>query len=86
MGPLIEIVVIQALGFGVGGIAAGSYAASYMSTYGGFAAAGSICAVLQSAGSVWLSIAMANSLFVAGASLATAVTEIVLFLMKTLYF
>ena len=38
------------LGFKAAGIAAGSTAAAFMSSYGGFVGAGSACAVLQSIG------------------------------------
>ena len=42
--------VLGAIGFGAGGIAAGSSATAIMASYGGVVAKGSICALLQSAG------------------------------------
>jgi hypothetical protein len=53
-GPLIGAASIGAAGFGEGGIVAGTLAAEYMSSYGGVVSAGSLCAVLQSAGAVGL--------------------------------
>src|SRR5690242_12797635 len=44
--------VVGALGFGSGGIMAGSVAASIMSSYSGFVTAGSLCAILQSIGAI----------------------------------
>lgn len=42
--------VVRSLGFTSAGIAAGSWAAGHMSSYGGVVSAGSPCAVLQSVG------------------------------------
>lgn len=50
--PLIPIVVLPILGFGTGGVGAGTAAAWWMSTYGGLIKAGSTISLLQSAGVV----------------------------------
>lgn len=61
--PLAIPAAVGALGFGSGGIIAGSWAASFMASYGGAVTAGSACAVLQSIGAAGL----------AGTGIATAV-------------
>ncbi|CAB4427548.1 unnamed protein product [Rhizophagus irregularis] len=48
--PLLITVLIRLIGFGVGGIIKGSYAAMIMAGYSGKVAVNSACAVLQSAG------------------------------------
>jgi len=48
--PVAVTVGICALGFGAGGIAAGSWAAGFMASYGGSVAVGSACAIMQSIG------------------------------------
>ncbi|CAG8819727.1 33900_t:CDS:2, partial [Gigaspora margarita] len=48
--PIIAVGLIQVIGFGAGGIAAGSFAAWLMSLNGGATAAGSLVAILQSIG------------------------------------
>jgi hypothetical protein len=65
LSPLIVTSVVALLGFGAGGIIAGTPAAAIMAAYGGAVSAGSICAVLQSIGAAGLS------------SLAAAITSIV---------
>lgn len=60
--PLAIPAAVGALGFGSGGIVAGSWAASFMASYGGAVSAGSACAVLQSIGAAGL----------AGTGIATA--------------
>ncbi|XP_071183488.1 lysozyme g-like [Salvelinus alpinus] len=70
-------VVLTVIGFGAGGIAAGSTAASMMSAAaianGGGVAAGSLVAVLQSAGAVGLSGTATAIVGSAGAAIAGAV-------------
>ncbi|KAJ3170046.1 hypothetical protein HDU87_000458 [Geranomyces variabilis] len=71
--PAVVVGTIWALGFGAsigGGIATGSWAASFMASYGGAVTAGSACAVLQSAGAAGLGTAATATLSAAG--LATA--------------
>ncbi|KAF9163800.1 hypothetical protein DFQ26_002133 [Actinomortierella ambigua] len=46
----VVVVGVGLLGFGPGGIVAGSAAASFMSTYGGAVTVGSLCATAQSIG------------------------------------
>ncbi|KAF9988524.1 hypothetical protein BGZ65_000594 [Modicella reniformis] len=53
-GPLIVTGAIAGLGFGAGGILAGTPAAAIMASYGGTVASGSLCAVLQSIGAAGL--------------------------------
>ncbi|CAG8813782.1 10060_t:CDS:1, partial [Racocetra fulgida] len=54
--PGIIVRLVQAIGFGTGGIAAGSFTARMMSLFGGGATArGSIVAILQSIGAAGLS-------------------------------
>lgn len=86
LGPFIGAAIIGALGFGEGGIAAGSAAAYYMSTHGGAVSAWSICAVLQSAGAIGFSASMNALLSVAGAALAIVITEIVKYFMSKEFF
>ncbi|KAL2628938.1 hypothetical protein R1flu_013624 [Riccia fluitans] len=50
--PLVVPAVVSSLGFGPAGIAGGSWAASFMASYGGTVGAGSACAALQSIGAV----------------------------------
>ena len=61
------IVVIDGLGFGLPGIAAGSSAAWMMSLYSGYVAKGSLLAGLQSVGAAGMSKATITELCVAGA-------------------
>ncbi|XP_064599513.1 uncharacterized protein LOC135466043 isoform X1 [Liolophura sinensis] len=58
--------VIAAAGFGSGGIGAGSFAAWFMSTYGGAVSAGSLCALLQSAGAAGLAASTTAGIGAAG--------------------
>lgn len=58
--------VIAAAGFGSGGIVAGSFAAWFMSTYGGAVSAGSLCALLQSAGAAGLAASTTAGIGAAG--------------------
>jgi len=55
--PFVVTAGVAALGFTATGIAAGSAAATIMSSYGGAVGAGSMCAVLQSIGAAGLSAA-----------------------------
>lgn len=64
-GPLLVTGTVAALGFGAGGIVAGTPAAAIMASYGGAVTAGSACAVLQSIG--------AAGLGAAGTAIASAV-------------
>ncbi|CAG8464108.1 1339_t:CDS:2 [Acaulospora morrowiae] len=50
--PVIITTIIRAIGFGIVGIAKGSYAAAVMASYGGYVFIKSLCAVLQSAGAL----------------------------------
>jgi hypothetical protein len=52
--PFILSAIIYALGFGVGGIAAESFGAWFMSLYGGTIARGSLVSILQSIGAAGL--------------------------------
>ncbi|CAG8771761.1 11210_t:CDS:1, partial [Racocetra persica] len=53
----VIVSLVQAIGFGTDGIAAGSFAARMMSLFGGGATAkGSIVAILQSIGAAGLSV------------------------------
>lgn len=51
--PIAGPMVVRAVGFGAGGIVAGSTAASPMASYGGAVGSASMCAVLQSIGATW---------------------------------
>ncbi|GES72628.1 interferon alpha-inducible protein 27-like protein 1 [Rhizophagus clarus] len=50
--PSLITFLINLIGFGVTGIAKGSYAALFMANYAGNVAVGSACAILQSAGAL----------------------------------
>lgn len=54
--PVVIPLAVGAAGFGAGGIVAGSWAASFMATYGGAVGVGSACATLQSVGVVGLGV------------------------------
>ncbi|CAG8781440.1 13949_t:CDS:1, partial [Cetraspora pellucida] len=56
LGPLAFVGAVGAIGFGSGGIAAGSIAAWIMSLNGGATAAGSLVAILQSVGAAGLGV------------------------------
>ncbi|CAG8554190.1 4259_t:CDS:2, partial [Cetraspora pellucida] len=56
LGPLAFVGAVGAIGFGSGGIAAGSFAAWMMSLNGGATAAGSLVAILQSVGAAGLGV------------------------------
>nr|CAG8507587.1 1344_t:CDS:2 [Entrophospora candida] len=43
-----DIYKVRMIGFGVGGIVKGTWAAAYMALYGGYVVTGSLCSVLQS--------------------------------------
>ncbi|CAG8651870.1 13936_t:CDS:1, partial [Gigaspora margarita] len=66
--PIIVVGLIQAIGFGVGGIAAGSFAAWLMSLNGGATAAGSLVAILQSIGAAGLTAGATIGTGAAGAT------------------
>lgn len=55
-GPVAVTTGVGLLGFGTGGITAGSWAAGFMASYGGTVASGSACAVLQSVGAAGLGV------------------------------
>lgn len=57
--PFAIKAIVVALGFGAAGITAGSWAAGFMASYGGFVWAGSLCAILQSIGAVGLPFVLA---------------------------
>ncbi|KAF9536158.1 hypothetical protein EC957_012345 [Mortierella hygrophila] len=59
--------VVGSLGFGPGGILAGTAAASIMSSYGGFVTAGSLCAIAQSIGAIGIPTSKYVSACIAGA-------------------
>jgi len=53
--PSIVVLIVQMIGFGVGGIVKGTWAATCMAAHGGYVAAGSLCSVLQSVGAAGIS-------------------------------
>ncbi|KAL3687016.1 hypothetical protein R1sor_013325 [Riccia sorocarpa] len=77
--PVVVPAVVTGLGFTSGGIAAGSWAASFMASYGGAVGAGSACAVMQSIGAVGtfagstIAAAVGGALTAGGAVLGVAV-------------
>ncbi|KAF9997672.1 hypothetical protein BGZ80_007045 [Entomortierella chlamydospora] len=54
--PFVFVNGVAAAGFGSAGIAAGSPAAAFMSSYGGAVSSGSLCATLQSIGAAGLGL------------------------------
>ncbi|KAF0488012.1 interferon alpha-inducible protein 27-like protein 2b [Gigaspora margarita] len=66
--PIIVVGLIEAIGFGAGGIAAGSFAAWLMSLNGGATAAGSLVAILQSIGAAGLTAGATVGTGTAGAT------------------
>ncbi|CAG8444404.1 16209_t:CDS:2 [Dentiscutata heterogama] len=66
--PIAIVGIVQAIGFGAGGIAAGSFAAWLMSLQGGATAAGSLVAILQSVGAAGLTAGATIGSGAAGAS------------------
>ncbi|KAL2628931.1 hypothetical protein R1flu_013617 [Riccia fluitans] len=68
--PVAVPAVVASLGFGSAGIAVGSWAASFMVSYGGAVAAGSACAIIQSIGALG-TFAGATAVAAAGAVLTT---------------
>ncbi|KAF0488017.1 hypothetical protein F8M41_022442 [Gigaspora margarita] len=66
--PIIVVGLIQAFGFGAGGIAVGSFAAWLMSLNGGATAAGSLVAILQSIGAAGLTAGATIGTGAAGAT------------------
>ncbi|KAF0488016.1 interferon alpha-inducible protein 27-like protein 2b [Gigaspora margarita] len=66
--PIIAVGLIQVIGFGAGGIAAGSFAAWLMSLNGGATAAGSLVAILQSIGAAGLTAGATIGTGTAGAT------------------
>lgn len=67
LGPLAVMGTIGAIGFGVGGIGAGSYAAWMMSLEGGATAAGGLVATMQSIGAAGLGATGVAASMTAGA-------------------
>lgn len=55
LAPIAVPIAVGALGFGAGGIIAGTPAAAIMASYGGAVTAGSACAIMQSIGAAGLS-------------------------------
>ncbi|XXQ34192.1 Interferon-induced 6-16 family [Plasmodiophora brassicae] len=76
-GPTIAAACIAAAGFGQGGIVAGSAAAGFMGSYGGAVSAGSLCAVLQSAGAAGLSPGLSSASAAASAAVAASASFVV---------
>ncbi|KAL2628939.1 hypothetical protein R1flu_013625 [Riccia fluitans] len=68
--PLAVPAVVSSLGFGPAGITEGSWAASFMASYGGTVAGGSFCATMQSIGAMG-TFAGATAVAAAGAVLIT---------------
>ncbi|KAG0274351.1 hypothetical protein BGZ96_004371 [Linnemannia gamsii] len=68
----VGVAIIGALGFGPGGIVAGSAATGIMSSYGGSVAAGSLCAIGQSIGAIGVSASVYVTAGIAGAMTALA--------------
>jgi hypothetical protein len=68
--------IINAAGFGAGGILAGSPAAALMSSYGANVAAGSLCAILQSIGASGMSIGLSVVLGVLGGCIGWIVSKL----------
>ncbi|KAG0225804.1 hypothetical protein BGX31_007496, partial [Mortierella sp. GBA43] len=66
---LVAPQLVGALGFGIGGITAGSPAAALMASYEGYVTVGSLCAILQSIGAVGLSAAVTALLGLLGAAI-----------------
>lgn len=75
--PLAVPIGLWALGFGARGIAAGSAAAAWMSSYGGAVAAGSALSIAQSVGAVGLSSAAVAGLSALGGAVAAGISRLV---------
>ncbi|KAF9102933.1 hypothetical protein BGX27_010808 [Mortierella sp. AM989] len=73
--PFAVVGIVGAIGFGAGGIVAGSWAAGFMASYGGTVAAGSACAVLQSVGAAGLGMAGTTAVCGAGAAVGVVVSS-----------
>ncbi|KAJ3179243.1 hypothetical protein HDU85_004932 [Gaertneriomyces sp. JEL0708] len=71
--PPLAAAAVTSIGFGAGGIVAGSWAAGFMASYGGTMAAGSACAVMQSIGAAGLGAAGVVGLAATGGGLGTAI-------------
>jgi len=75
--PLVIPAAVSAVGFGSGGIAAGSWAAGFMASYGGIVEAGSICAIMQSIGAVGaISAGATTTATVAGATIVVGAASV----------
>ena len=68
--------IVSAIGFGTGGIVAGSWAASMMSAMGPVGAGG-VVATLQSVGAAGLGVAGSSVLSISGAGVGTGVGAVV---------
>ncbi|KAK3816032.1 MAG: hypothetical protein J3Q66DRAFT_341415 [Benniella sp.] len=68
LAPIFLQLIVQAMGFTKGGIAANSLASWIMTTYGGHVTVGSFCAVLQSMGAAGLGAGGAALTSLAGAA------------------
>ncbi|CAG8754989.1 2463_t:CDS:2, partial [Gigaspora rosea] len=75
--PIIVVGLIEAIGFGAGGIAAGSFAAWLMSLNGGATAAGSLVAILQSIGAAGLTAGATVGTGTAGATIMAGLGKLV---------
>jgi hypothetical protein len=64
--PVLVSSTVSMLGFGSGGISAGTWAAGFMSSYGGVVGTGSTCAILQSIGAVGLGTVATGGLALVG--------------------
>jgi hypothetical protein len=69
--PVALMGAVGALGFTASGIAAGSWGAGLMASYGGAVASGSLCSVLQSIGAAGLPAVVSAMSAAGGAGLAT---------------
>ncbi|KAK3825385.1 MAG: hypothetical protein J3Q66DRAFT_327642 [Benniella sp.] len=69
VGPVAIVGVVTLLGFGAGGIVAGTPAAAFMAIYGGAVPAGGLCAILQSIGAGGLSAGGTTASSTIGAAL-----------------
>lgn len=74
-GPAITTGILSATGFTASGITGGSIAAGIMSSYGGYVASGSACAIMQSIGAAGLGMAGTAASAAAGGIAGTVVEE-----------
>merc|ERR1712150_133744 len=74
-GPAITTGILSATGFTASGITGGSIAAGIMSSYGGYVASGSACAIMQSIGAAGLGMAGTAASAAAGGIAGIAAEE-----------